>query len=45
MIDVLNLVWTVTGDPTFDFFFSITANFSLLFFSMSVIFSLFRGHV
>jgi len=39
------LNFSMTGDPSFDFFFSITASFGLLFYMASAVFTLFRGHV
>jgi hypothetical protein len=39
------LSFTMTGDAAFDFFFSIVASFSLLFFFLGAIFSFFRGHI
>jgi len=39
------LNFTVTGDPAFDFFFSITASLNLLYFLAFAVTSLFRGRV
>jgi len=40
-----NLVWHITGDPAYDFFFSMTANPALAFFAVTLLFSLFRGRI
>jgi hypothetical protein len=39
------LDFTITGDPTFDFFFSITASINLFMFMAFAVTSLFRGRV
>jgi len=39
------LDFTITGDPTFDFFFSITASLSVFYFLIFSILQLFRGRV
>jgi hypothetical protein len=43
MTGFLNI--TMTGDPTFDFFFSITASLNLLFFLAFSATAMFRGRV
>lgn len=39
------LKFTITGDPAFDFFFSLPATLSILFFLLSAGLSAFRGRV
>lgn len=39
------LNFTITGDPAFDFFFSIVASLNVLFFMSFSALSLFRGRV
>ena len=41
----LFLNFTITGDPAFDFFFSITASLNLLFFISFSAMAMFRGRV
>ncbi len=43
MVDFLN--FTIIGDPSFDFFFSINASLSLLFFISFSALTFFRGRV
>ncbi|MFZ2889954.1 hypothetical protein [Sulfuricurvum sp.] len=39
------LVFKITGDPSFDFFFSLPASLSILYYIASAGFSIFRGRI
>jgi len=39
------LVFTITGDPAFDFFFSLPASLSILYYLVSAGFSVLRGRI